>query len=608
MSVRLIQQYRAKVEKIIRYGGSRNEGALRKTFQDLLESYAQSKNLLLVPEVEVRTSEGRRVVPDGTLKDALRQDWGYWESKDEKDDLPSEIAAKFAKGYPKTNILFEDSRNGVLYQDGEEVLRADFGDDAALDTILSRFVGYEPREVTEFHRAIEQFNADVPALAAELRAIIEEQYQANAAFLKALNEFLELCKKVINPSVEMADVREMIIQHLLTEDIFMTVFDDPQFHRDNVVAHKLQEVVGTFYHGETWHSIHNRIAPFYEAINARASRIYSHFEKQKFLKALYEDFYRAYNPKAADRLGIIYTPDEIVRFMIQAADHLTFKHFGKTLGDKGVEILDPATGTGTFITELIEYLPEGQLKHKYQHEIHCNEVAILPYYIANLNIEYTYKQKMGEYLPFENICFLDTIDNMGFQKMGKGQTDFFAMVDANIKRIQRQNEKRISVIIGNPPYNANQLNENENNKNREYPTIDRRIKDTYIHHSTAQKTKLYDMYTRFLRWASDRLDRNGIIAFVSNNLFLDARTYDGFRKVVAEEFNEIYAIDLKGNARTSGERRRREGGNVFSDQIRVGVAIYFLVRKEGEKGCRIWYNAVEDHAAAEDKKAYLHDN
>ena len=534
------------------------------------------------------------MVPDGTLKDALRQDWGYWESKDEKDDLQAEIAAKFAKGYPKSNILFEDSRSSVLYQDGEEVLRADFGDDAALDTILSRFVGYEPREVQEFHHAIEQFNADVPALAAELRAIIEEQYQANAAFQKALNEFLELCKKVINPSVEMADVREMIIQHLLTEDIFMTVFDDPQFHRDNVVAHKLQEVVGTFYQGETWHSIHNRIAPFYEAINARASRIYSHFEKQKFLKALYEDFYRAYNPKAADRLGIIYTPDEIVRFMIQAADHLTFKHFGKTLGDKGVEILDPATGTGTFITELIEYLPEGQLKHKYQHEIHCNEVAILPYYIANLNIEYTYKQKMGEYQPFENICFLDTIDNMGFQKMGKGQTDFFAMVDANIERIQRQNEKRISVIIGNPPYNANQLNENENNKNREYPAIDRRIKDTYIHHSTAQKTKLYDMYTRFLRWASDRLDRERYYRFRLEQ-FIPRRPH-------LRWFSQGCRGRIQRNLRHRPEGQMPEraanddGARVeTSSAIRFGSAwrsISWCARK-GEKGCRIWYNAVD---------------
>jgi predicted helicase len=268
----------------------------------------------------------------------------------------------------------------------------------------------------------------------------------------------------------------------------------------------------------------------------------------------------------------------------------------------------PTLRTGTFITELIEYLPQSQLRYKYQREIHCNEVAILPYYIANLNIEYTYKQKTGEYLPFDNICFVDTLDNMGFLKSGQHQMDFFAIVDENIERIQRQNERRISVIIGNPPYNANQLNENENNKNREYPEIDRRIKETYIRHSIAQKTKLYDMYTRFLRWASDRLDKNGIIAFVSNNSFLDAHTYDGFRKVVAEEFNAIYAIDLKGNARTSGERRRREGGNVFSDQIRVGVAVYFLVRKEGEKGCRIYYNAVPDYAHAEEKKAYLRDN
>jgi len=566
MSIQLIQQYHAKVEKIKRYSGSSNESALRKPFQDLLEHYAQIKNLLLVPEVEVRTRNGRRVVPDGTLKDALRQDWGYWESKDEKDVLDDEIATKLAKGYPSNNILFEDTQTAVLYQSGDEVMRTAFTDTKALNALITRFISYEPKEVTEFHRAIEQFNADVPALVAVLRAIIEEQYNTNVDFNNALDDFLELCQKSINPRVEMADVSEMIIQHILTEDIFMTVFDEPQFHRDNAIAHKLQEVVNSFYHGATWREIHSRIAPYYETINARAAQIYNHWEKQKFLKALYENFYRVYNPKAADRLGVIYTPDEIVRFMIHAADHLVFKHFGRTLGDANVDILDPTVGTGTFITELIEYLPENQLKYKYQNEIHCNEVSILPYYIANLNIEYTYKQKMSEYLPFENICFVDTLDNLGFVKSGQHQADFFAIVDENIKRIKRQNERKISVIVGNPPYNANQLNENENNKNRPYPDIDRRIKDTYIKHSTAQKTKVYDMYARFLRWSSDRLDRNGVIAFVSNNSFLDARTYDGFRKVVAEEFNAIYVIDLKGDARTSGERRRREGGNVFSDQ------------------------------------------
>ena len=607
MSIQLIQKYHSKVERIIHYGGSRNESALRKPFQDLLEAYAQSKNLLLVPEVEVRTRSGKRVVPDGTLKDALRQDWGYWESKDEKDDLQAEIAAKFARGYPSFNILFEDTHTAVLYQDGDEVLRADFANAKALDALLSRFVSYEPKEVMDFRRAVDQFNADVPALVNELRTIIEEQYKANAGFRKALSDFLSLCQKAINPRVEMADVREMIIQHILSEDIFMTVFDDPQFHRENAIACKLQEVLDTFYHGATQHRIHNRIAPYYETINARAAQIYNHWEKQKFLKALYENFYRVYNPKAADRLGVIYTPDEIVRFMIQSADYLVSKHFDRTLGDTNVEILDPAAGTGTYITELIEYLPENQLKYKYQNEIHCNEVAILPYYIASLNIEYTYKQKTEEYLPFENICFVDTLDNLGFTYKDK-QYKMFGLTDENMERIRRQNERKISVIIGNPPYNANQLNENENNKNRPYDEVDKRIKETYIDSSTAQKTKLYDMYARFLRWASDRLDKNGVIAFVSNNSFLDARTYDGFRKIVAKEFNHIYVIDLKGNARTSGERRRREGGNVFSDQIRVGVAVYFLVRKQGEKGCRIHYNAVSDYAHATEKKAYLRDN
>ena len=582
MSIQLIQQYYNNVDKLIRYGGTRNETSLRKAFQELLDHYARSKNLLLVPEVGVLGKRGRTVHPDGTLKDALRQDWGYWESKDEKDTLEDEIRTKFGKGYPDFNILFEDTRTAVLYQGGNEIFRADFADAKALDTLLTRFVSYQPSEVREFHKAIELFSAEVGGLANVLRTVIGEQVIGNSSFAQALEEFLELARKAINPKVEMADVREMIIQHVLTEDIFMRVFDEAEFHRENVIAHKLAEVAGTFYRGETKRDIHARIAPYYETINARASQIQGHHEKQKFLKALYESFYKAYNPKAADRLGIVYTPDEIVRFMIESADHLVYKHFGKTLGDKGVEILDPATGTGTFITELIEYLPPQQLEYKYENEIHCNEVSILPYYIANLNIEYTYKQKMGVFKEFENICFVDTLDNMGFEHTGK-QLNFFGLTDEDAERITRQNQKKIMVMIGNPPYNANQLNENQNNKNREYPEIDKRIKDTYIHHSTAQKTKLYDMYARFLRWASDRLDKDGVIAFISNNSFLDARTYDGFRKVVEKEFNEIYILNMKGNAHTSGERRQREGGNVFNDQIRVGVAIYFFSKKKRRK-------------------------
>lgn len=603
MSIQLIQQYHAKVERIIRYGGSRNESALRKPFQDLLEQYAASRDLLLVSEVEYRR-RGVRVIPDGTLKDALRQDWGYWESKDEKDNLADEIAAKLAKGYPTTNILFEDTHTAVLYQAGVEAQRADFADAAALDGLLTRFVSYESEEVRQFHTAIAGFNADVPALAEELRAIIAEQDSANAPFRQALGEFLELCRKAINPRIEMADVREMLIQHVLTEDIFMTVFDEPQFHRDNAIAHKLQEVVATFYRAGTQRRIHARIAPFYETINARAAQIANHHEKQKFLKAVYGSFYRAYNPKAADRLGIIYTPDEIVRFKIEAVDHLVFKHFGKTLGDQGVEILDPVVGTGTYVTELIDYLPPEQLRAKYLYEIHCNEVAILPYYIASLNIEYTYKQRTGEYLPFENICFVDTLDNLGF-KSAAPQMDFFGLVDENAERIVRQNKRRISVIIGNPPYNAWQENYNSQNPNRPYKEIDQRIKETYIKHGTAQnQIAVYDMYTRFYRWASDRLDQNGIIAFITNGSFLDSRSFDGFRKVIADEFSYIYIVDLGGNVRNN-PKLSGPTNNVFG--IQAGVTIAFLVRKEtAEKTpCRIFYARRPEMERAKEKLEFL---
>ena len=293
--------------------------------------------------------------------------------------------------------------------------------------------------------------------------------------------------------------------------------------------------------------------------------------------------------------------------MIEAADHLCFQHFGKTLGDKGVEILDPATGTGTFITELIEYLPPHQLTHKYKEELHCNEVAILPYYIANLNIEYTYKQKMGQYEPFENIVFVDTLDNMGFKTGYVRQLGLFGLTDENSERIERQNKRDISVIIGNPPYNANQKNENENNKNRDYPAIDQRIKDTYIKASTAQKTKLYDMYTRFYRWAADRIGHDGIIAFVTNRSFLDARGFDGFRKLAAEEFSHIYIVDLGGdvrkNPKLSGPKH-----NVFA--IQTGVALAFMVRKqeENEQPCKIFYVCRPEMEEAHDKLHFLATN
>jgi len=569
----------------------------------LLEHYCADKNLELIAELEYKTRYGDTVYPDGTLKDALRQDWGYWESKDQYDTLDEEIQKKFEKGYPKTNILFEDTQTAVLFQNGREVGRAEITDPDSLHALLTTFFSFEPKEVQEFREAIEGFKEDLPDLLTELRRLIEVQAKTNAAFAQARDDFLELCRKSINPHIVMADVREMIIQHILTEDIFITVFNDAQFHRENNIARELQRMIGTFFKGPIRRNILGKIEPYSKVIRAAASNIYDHHEKQRFLKVVYENFYRTYNPAGADRLGIIYTPGEIVRFMVEAADYLVCKHFGRLLADEDVEILDPATGTGTFITELIEYLPQNRLPYKYENEIHCNEVAILPYYIANLNIEYTYAQKMGRYAEFGNICFVDTLDNLGFGFTGK-QYSLFDISAENLDRIQRQNRRKISVIIGNPPYNANQLNENENNKNRPYPDVDKRIKETYIKYSRAQKTKLYDMYSRFIRWASDRLDEDGVIAFITNRSFIDARTFDGFRKVVGDEFSHIYVVDLGGDVRANPKLSGPKH-NVFA--IQTGVAVSFFVRSESENGrpCRIFYTRRPEMETAREKLHFL---
>ncbi len=590
----------------MQYGGTRNETSLRAAFQELLSHWARGQELELVPEVSIKVGKNT-IRPDGTLKNALRQSLGYWESKDESDDLETEIQKKFAKGYPKDNILFEDTQTAVLIQHAQEVARAEMSDNVALHKLLETFFSFEPTEVTEFRLAIEHFRTDLPDLLEVLRLALATASK-NKDFKQKRATFVLLCQQAMNPSFTDQDAGEMLIQHILTGEIFKGVFDNAQYFEENNIAQQLEALSKSFYVGAVRRDVDSKTKTYYGAIKAAAAQIADHHEKQKFLKVLYETFYRAYNPAGADKLGIFYTPNEIVRFMIEATDALVEKHFGKNLADQGVEILDPATGTGTFITELIEYLPKSKLEQKYKFEMHCNELALLPYYIANLNIEATYAQKMGKYQEFQNIILVDTLDNTGFGIKG-AQTDLFtSLTEENLERIKRQNQRSIHVIIGNPPYRANQANENDNNKNREYQIIDKRIKETYIAASTAQKTKLYDMYARFLRWATDRLQDNGMIAFVSNSSFIDSRTFDGFRKVVAEEFNDIYIINMKGNANTSGERRKRQGGNVFNDQIKVGVAVYFLVKREGKTGCQIHYLEIPDYWGADQKKAFFQDN
>ncbi len=611
MSHLLIQAYLNELRDLRKVSGTTRESVVREAFKDLLKGWGRALNLIFVAEYEHTTPDKRTRYVDGALLHELRVPFGYWEAKDEKDNLDDEIAFKLRRGYPQDNIIFEDSRTAVLIQHRQEVTRCPADDPQQLERLLSLFFAYQRPEIAEFRKAVAQFKSDLPAVLGALRERIDRAQQGKSAYRTAAAAFLGHARATINPSLTEADVREMLIQHILTEEIFSKVFGDDAFHRENNVAAKLYDLEATFFTGGVKRDTLRALEPYYAAIRAAAAQITSHHEKQTFLKVIYEGFYKVYNPKSADRLGVIYTPNEIVRFMIQSADWLCQHHFGKNLIDKDVEILDPATGTGTFIAELIEHF-RGQpvkLRAKYLNELHANEMAILPYYVANLNIEATYAAVTGKYEEFQNLCFVDTLDNIAWGRHAgsKGPLGdlFGAMSEENVARIQRQNERRISVIIGNPPYNANQQNENENNKNRIYPAVDARIKETYIAASAAQKTKLYDMYVRFFRWASDRVDDNGIVSFVSNSSFVHKPSFDGFRTAASQDFNEVWIVDLKGDARSAGAERRRQGANVFGNQIKVGIAVYFCVKKKGLSGCRIRYESARDNAKLDEKLDFL---
>jgi predicted helicase len=606
MSQQLINQYLAEIDRLRKFSGLSNEQIIRPAFRRLLEAWAASDKLVFLEEFPYVTGLKTTVYPDGTVLHDIRVPLGYWEAKDTKDDLDEEIRKKFARGYPQDNIIFENSETAVLVQNRQEITRASMTDTASLLRLVALFFDYERPEIAEFRKAVEKFKTDLPTVLEALRGRIDTAYHENASFRVEAARFLETCKETINPTLGEADVREMLIQHILTEEIFAHVFNEGDFHRENNIAKELYALESKFFTGAVKRETLKGLEPYYAAIRANAAQITNHSEKQTFLKVIYENFYKVYDTKKADRLGVVYTPNEIVRFMIEGADWLCEKHFGRNLIDDHVEILDPATGTGTFICELLEYFrgDPKKLAHKYKNELHANEVAILPYYVANLNIEATYAAISGQFAEYPNLCFVDTLDNvqgLGF-RAGHQHDMFAALSDENIERVKRQNNRKISVIIGNPPYNANQANENDNNKNRAYPRIDELIKSSYIRLSTAQKTKVYDMYARFFRWASDRLHDDGILAFVTNRSFIDSRTFDGFRKAVAEEFNEIYIVDLGGDVRANPKLSGSKN-NVFG--IQTGVAISFLVKRRKQKGCKIFYARRPEFDTAADKLSFL---
>ena len=387
-----------------------------------------------------------------------------------------------------------------------------------------------------------------------------------------------LCCNSLNPNLSLAAVDEMLVQHLLTERLIRTIFDNQDFTRRNVIASEIEKVIDALVSKSfNRHDFLKSLDRFYLAIESAAATIESFAEKQHFLNSVYERFFQGYSIKVADTHGIVYTPQEIVDFMCASVVELLKSVFGKTLGDPDVYMLDPCAGTGNFTVNLLRRAPKKDLPRMYRQQFFANEVMLLPYYIAALNIEHAYYELTGSYEPFGGLCFVDTLD------LAKGQQNTFGfMSEENVQRVANETEAPITVVVANPPYNVGQLNENDNNKNRKYEVIDRRVRETYAKDSAAtNKNALSDMYVKFFRWAVDRLEgRDGIVCFVSNNSFVDQIAFDGMRKHLLQDFTQVYHLHLEGNVRQN-PTLAGTAYNVFGIQVGVGITIAIRSKEHG---------------------------
>lgn len=427
---------------------------------------------------------------------------------------------------------------------------------------------------------------------------------------EAFEKFLCGLQKNINPSITQQEAIEMLSQHIITQPVFEALFEGYSFVKNNPISLSMQGMLDLL-ESQAIEKDTETLEKFYDSVRKRASDIDNAEGKQRIIIELYDKFFKTAFPKMVERLGIVYTPVEVVDFIIHSVNDVLKKEFNRNIGDENIHILDPFTGTGTFITRLLQsgLIGKEDLPRKYQHELFANEIVLLAYYIAAVNIENTYHDVMGmeEYYPFEGICLTDT-----FQL---GETDdnakmFSEMFPQNSKRVQRQQKAPLRVIMGNPPYSIGQKSANDNAQNQSYPKLNEKIAKTYAAVSTAGLNKsLYDAYIKAFRWSTDRLDpkHGGIICFVSNGAWLDGNSTDGFRKCLEKEFSSIYVFDLRGNQRTSGELSRKEGGKIFGSGSRTPIAITLLVKnpEHKTKKATIHYHDIGDYLSREEKLAII---
>lgn len=461
-------------------------------------------------------------------------------------------------------------------------------------------------------RYMETWAADISRIAAaqesRIRGLLDHPEQ-NPDAVTRFDEFLAALQHNLNDGVTRDDAIGMLSQHLITRPVFEALFGGDDFTHRNPVSQVMQGMIDTL-DAANLQSETATLEGFYNHIRMLVGGIDTAEGRQRVITELYEKFFKKALPKTAESLGIVYTPIEIVDFINRAVDDLLRLHFnGASLSDEGVHVLDPFTGTGTFIARMLQsgLIKRNDLERKYRSELHANELMLLAYYIAAINIETVYETLSGgDYQPFDGIVLTDT-----FQLSEEGDPMDEVFFPRNNARADRQKGLDIRVVIGNPPYSVGQTSESDDNQNVSYPTLDASIRSTYARASTGNPRSLYDSYVRAMRWASNRLQsspRGGVVGFVSNGGWLDGKTADGVRRCLADEFHHIYVFNLRGNQRTSGELSRKEGGKVFGQGSRSSVAITLLVKKRGDvpvEGAEIRYYDIGDYLSTEEKLAIV---
>jgi predicted helicase len=582
---RVIQTYYSELQKLTQ-ARQVHEGAVAPLFVNILRHCAgQVPHLDFIEQYQLKREGKHPLRADGALVDRQTKIliYGIWEAKI-KDALTKEVAKKFKDGYPKENILFQTPVQLQLYRHGELIYEADIGQaPAKLIQALELFFDYQPPAYQQWEEAIVKFKERVGELGTALVGIITKELQTNKPFKDAFETFSKLCRSSINPNLAEAAIIEMLVQHLLTERLFRTVFGNQDFREKNVIAKEIETVIAKLTAKSfSREAFLKSLDHFYLAIERAAATIEEYQRKQEFLNVIYEKFFQGFAVKVADTHGIVYTPQPIVEFMVKSVEEILRQEFNRSLSSPGVQILDPFVGMGNFVMRVLREISPLQLEHKYLEELHCNEVMLLPYYIACMNIEQAFYERTKKYLPFEGICLVDT-----FELVEEKQQELF--IPANTQRVFRQQEAPIFVILGNPPYNVGQQNENDNNKNRQYPALEKLVAESYAADSTATNKKaLSDAYVKAFQWATWRLrdSKEGIVALVTNNGFIDNIAFDGMRKQLAKDFSKVYLLDLGGNIRkTPGVE------NVFG--IKVGVSINLLVKSQARE-TGIYYAHIGD--------------